>query len=613
MQKISEFSQSQSAAEEDDNEQATQILSLNPCDQTPSQQYSQVPRQWATLSEEQRERLYGWFEVSDKQKTHILLYEDSEICVGRDQHCDYVLQEPYVSKKQFRVYMIGDLVICVDHSANGTMWNNTRFDKGDEIIVRPGDTLSAYNSKVEFKFFVTAVDPTQAVDSSKDYYEKVGYKYRLSSKRLGYGTFASVYLGLCKSTRTRVAMKVCKKNALHNSTRTKHGTNYFEEMKTLRIAKGHPNIVKFYEMAETENCIYIMMQYAAGGDLFEYFSKQSKLPEIKAKYIIFQILHGIKHLHDLNIIHRDLKPENVLLVQEEEYPRVLLSDFGMARFLTQNAIYQKTMCGTQHYLAPDVLLRKSSMKAVYEKLLKINKASAERLLQLNYTEEGYGKEVDMWSIGVILYILLSATVPYCAEKEGPEELLIHILTEDLVFIEEDWIGVSEEAKLFISHLLDLNRKTRYTVHQALDDPWIKCDEYEMRKRFSNELDTQSTPMGDIILTQTQRKQPDTASQAPPQPKRSKHNLASQPVRASTVQCQHSDSHATKTTDPTFKRLNSELMLLQEGDLPPSQEIGQEYTMLAKRHYGGGLPTDAVETTKHSMSHRIHDNHECGSL
>jgi serine/threonine protein kinase len=108
------------------------------------------------------------------------------------------------------------------------------------------------------------------------------------------GTFASVYLGMCKSTRTRVAMKICKKNVLHNNMRTKHGTNYFEEMKTLRIAKGHPNIVKFYEMAETENCIYIIMQYAAGGDLFEYFSKRSKLPEPTAKYIIFQILHGIK-------------------------------------------------------------------------------------------------------------------------------------------------------------------------------------------------------------------------------------------------------------------------------------------------------------------------------
>ncbi|RKP24367.1 kinase-like domain-containing protein, partial [Syncephalis pseudoplumigaleata] len=284
------------------------------------------------------------------------------------------------------------------------------------------------------------------------------------------GTFANVYLGQCKSTRTRVAMKVCKKNALHNNMRTKHGTNYFEEMKTLRMAKGHPNIVKYYEMAETEKCIYIMMQYADGGDLFEYFNKHSRLPELKAKYIIFQILHGIKHLHDLNIIHRDLKPENILLVKEEAYPRILISDFGMARFLQHDDIYQQTMCGTQHYLAPDVLLRKSSMRA-----------------------EGYGKEVDMWSVGVILYILLSATVPYCAEKEGPEALLMHILTEDLTFPEDDWRGISDAAKHFIMHLLDLNRKTRYTVHQALEHPWIKSDEHDMRHRFSNDLNTQSTP------------------------------------------------------------------------------------------------------------------------
>lgn len=152
-----------------------------------------------------------------------------------------------------------------------------------------------------------------------------------------------------------------------------------------------------------------------------------------------RLLSAVKYLHDMNICHRDLKPENILFKRENDDTQIKIIDFGLSKKLKTGKRMHKKL-GTPYYLAPEIL------------------------------EEDYGIEVDMWSIGVIAYVLLCGYPPFYGE--GPKDLFRNIYHVSYEFLEEDWSFISEEAKDFISRLLLKDPSQRLTIDEALGHPWI---------------------------------------------------------------------------------------------------------------------------------------------
>lgn len=150
------------------------------------------------------------------------------------------------------------------------------------------------------------------------------------------------------------------------------------EVNILRTAR-HDNIIQLYEMHEIEGKIYLLMELVTGGELFDEIVRIGKYGEAEAAKLVHKILVAVRYLHQLGIAHRDLKPENLLLSDKTKDAKIMISDFGLSKIFNDDEV-MKTACGTPGYVAPEVLIRR-----------------------------GYGREVDLWSLGVITYILY---VPY---------------------------------------------------------------------------------------------------------------------------------------------------------------------------------------------------------
>lgn len=186
-----------------------------------------------------------------------------------------------------------------------------------------------------------------------------------------------------------------------------------------------------------------MLELVEGGELFTYISSDNGLEESQAQFIFYQLLQGVKYLHQNNISHRDIKPENIMIESSSSlYPRIAITDFGLAKVKAhQNAL--TTMCGTLNYLAPEVLFGGG---------------------------EGYGFEVDCWSLGVVLYAMLSSTLPFTEDDQ--KDLIRSIKRGDIRFPTEDWHKISDEGKDMIRKLLMVNPSKRLTIQQALKHAWI---------------------------------------------------------------------------------------------------------------------------------------------
>jgi len=259
-------------------------------------------------------------------------------------------------------------------------------------------------------------------------------KYEIKEE-LGRGAFSLVKLGIDRKTGSKVAVKIIeKKNVDGNYQKNVH--NETDILKRI----NHPAIIKLIEMFETDEFLFLVMELTTGGELFDRIVAKGCYFEDEAVELVRRIVDAIKYLHDNGICHRDLKPENLLLGSAEDDVDVRIADFGLSKIISKKMMMQ-TACGTPGYVAPEVL---------------------------NAT--GYDKEVDMWSIGVITYILLCGFPPFYGNPMP--KLFEQILSGSFDYPADYWEHVSDDAIDFINHLLVVDRKERFTADQALAHPWL---------------------------------------------------------------------------------------------------------------------------------------------
>jgi len=200
--------------------------------------------------------------------------------------------------------------------------------------------------------------------------------------------------------------------------------------------------VQLYEMFETSKKIYMVMELLTGGELFDRIVAKGSYSEREASDLIKDITSAIQYLHSIGIVHRDLKPENLIYLNQRADSPIKITDFGLAKFRSGSKLEaMTTACGTPGYVAPEVL-----------------------------KNEPYGKAVDMWSLGVILYILLCGFPPFYHESTAA--LYKQIKKGEYDFPDPYWTDISDSARDLVKSLLTVDPKKRFTAKQVLAHPWI---------------------------------------------------------------------------------------------------------------------------------------------
>ncbi|CAI5798907.1 death-associated protein kinase 3 [Podarcis lilfordi] len=270
-------------------------------------------------------------------------------------------------------------------------------------------------------------------ENVEDYYEM--------EEELGSGQFAIVRKCREKKSGLEYAAKFIKKRRLSSSRRGVSREEIEREVDILREIQ-HPNIITLHDIFENKTDVVLILELVSGGELFDFLAEKESLTEEEATQFLKQILDGVHYLHSKRIAHFDLKPENIMLLDKNvPSPRIKLIDFGIAHKIEAGNEF-KNIFGTPEFVAPEIV---------------------------NY--EPLGLEADMWSIGVITYILLSGASPFLGETK--QETLTNISAVNYDFDEEYFSNTSELAKDFIRRLLVKDPKKRMTIDQSLEHPWIK--------------------------------------------------------------------------------------------------------------------------------------------
>ncbi|KAI2648274.1 Death-associated protein kinase 3 [Labeo rohita] len=258
------------------------------------------------------------------------------------------------------------------------------------------------------------------------------------------GQFAIVKRCIEKSTGVEYAAKFIKKRLNRASRRGVRREEIEREVDILQDLQ-HPNIITLHDVYENRTDVVLILELVSGGELFDFLAQKESLSEEEATEFIKQILNGVQYLHSKKIAHFDLKPENIMLLDNNALlPRIKLIDFGLAHRIKDGADF-KNIFGTPEFVAPEIV---------------------------NY--EQLGLEADMWSVGVITYILLSGASPFLGDSK--QETLANISAVNFEFDEEFFGSTSELAKSFIRQLLVKDTRKRLKIQDALNHPWIKTHE-----------------------------------------------------------------------------------------------------------------------------------------
>lgn len=256
-----------------------------------------------------------------------------------------------------------------------------------------------------------------------------------TKKKKSTGAFGEVRKGIHRMTGLKRAIKIIRKDELSENEKSR----LISEVEILKTI-DHPNIIKIFEFYEDEDNFYIVTELCTGGELFDRISFEARLLESEAADIMKQIFSAVFYCHKNKIVHRDLKPENILYLTSDTSSPLKIIDFGTSKTFTPNEIMHQKF-GTPYYIAPEVL------------------------------KKHYDEKCDIWSCGVILYVMLSGKPPFPGsnEKEIMNKVEVGIFDMDI----PEFYDISEEAKAFILQLMSYDASKRPTAEEALNSLWIK--------------------------------------------------------------------------------------------------------------------------------------------
>lgn len=278
------------------------------------------------------------------------------------------------------------------------------------------------------------------LDKSFGYSKQFTSKYEIVTE-VGRGHFGYTCSALAKKgdlKGQKVAVKVIPKNKMTTAIAIE---DVRREVKILQALKAHGNLVQFYDAFEDLDNVYIVMELCQGGELLDrILARGGKYTEDDAKGVMVQILDVVAFCHLQGVVHRDLKPENFLYTSKDDNSPLKVIDFGLSDFVRPDEKLNDIV-GSAYYVAPEVLHR------------------------------SYSTEADVWSMGVIAYILLCGSRPFWARTESG--IFRAVLKADPSFDEAPWPSLSSEAKDFVKRLLNKDPRKRLTAAQALSHPWIR--------------------------------------------------------------------------------------------------------------------------------------------
>jgi len=264
------------------------------------------------------------------------------------------------------------------------------------------------------------------------------------SHPIGTGKFSEVFLCWRKNApEKRYALKVI--NTRHDDHVSL--TRIYEEIDILRLLGNHPSIIQLVDVDDTPelNRIRVVAELCEGGELYDRIQAKQFYPEQQAKVLVHNLLEAVAYIHSKGIMHRDIKPENILLASKHNDTDIKISDFGLARLskdYPRRLPRSHSICGSDFYLAPEVI-----------------------------KQEEYGREIDIWSVGVVAYVILSGSLPFF--HNVLHKLYRQIMERDLNFADDRWKSVSKGAQDFILRLLQVRAGDRLTAEQALNHPWLR--------------------------------------------------------------------------------------------------------------------------------------------
>ncbi|XP_034945472.1 ovarian-specific serine/threonine-protein kinase Lok-like [Chelonus insularis] len=430
---------------------------------------SQVNESWGQLIPSVKSSLAGRVVLSSIQMTKEIY------TFGRDPNCDGIFTAQNIlkqnllmaiSKIHFKIIrkVINNkndkVVYLEDSSQNGTFVNKVKVGRGKRVVLDNNDVISLAEGDISFFKFITE---TYGFNSLPAQWKS---KY-VTLRTLGFGACGEVKMVYSKNNFQTYAMKIISKKGHTTSDRRiaiDNSDKILNEVKILQALK-HPFIIRMEKVIDTPMNLYIMLEIMEGGELFDRIRMNSGLAERQTKFIFYQIVEAVNYLHNQGITHRDLKPENILLASDAKYPLVKVSDFGLSKLVDAQTM-MKTFCGTPMYVAPEIL--KTGGRGAYT------------------------SQVDIWSLGVILYVTLSGCVPFITHNKKME-LHDQIINGHYRF-NSQFSTVSPEAINLIEGMMTVDPCRRKTIREVLVDQWLQDGDIKIEiRRLLNGYNNENNP------------------------------------------------------------------------------------------------------------------------